>query len=116
MGDLVNWYKPRIAGHVRLLGEDVDDVVNVLIAEAVLRAILSKSFRGVDHEHAPATGGVLLVEHHDAGGGISALEEGCGGADDPPEGAGEGVRPSDRRFPIAAEEDAPGDKAGGCTR
>ena len=40
--------------------EDVDDLVDVLLAQAVLGAILHEALAGVDHEDAPARR-VLLV-------------------------------------------------------
>src|SRR6267378_4211550 len=95
IADLVHWHQSRITSHVRLFGEDVDDVVDVLLAEAVLGAVLSKSFGRVDQEHALPTGGVLLVEHHDAGGDASAVEEICGEADDPLEVTGADELPTD---------------------
>src|SRR5213593_3030593 len=45
---------------------------------------LEDSYRvlATDHEDALAAGGVLLVEHHDAGGNAGAVEEVGGQADD----------------------------------
>jgi hypothetical protein len=64
------------------LGEDIDDLVNVLGAEAVLGAILHKACAGIDHEDALAGVGALLVDDDDAGGDASAIEEVRGQADD----------------------------------
>jgi hypothetical protein len=41
--------------------------VDVLGAEAVLRAVLDEALAGVDHEDALASLGVLLVDDDDAG-------------------------------------------------
>ena len=47
--------------------EGIDNFVNVLRAEAVLRAVLYETSAGVDHEDAFAGIRVLLVDHHDTG-------------------------------------------------
>jgi hypothetical protein len=56
--------------------------VDVLLAQAVLGAVLDEALGGVDHEDALAGGGVLLVEHDDAGGDAGAVEEVGRQADD----------------------------------
>ena len=63
-------------------GEGVDDLVEVLLAESVLRAVLLEAFAGIDHEDAFAGGGVFFVEHEDAGGNTGAVKEIGGQADD----------------------------------
>ncbi len=62
-------------------------------------------------------GGVLLVEHDDAGGDAGAVEEVGGQADDALEIAGADELLADRGLGIAAEEHAMGQDAGGlCPR
>ena len=116
VGDLVQRHQPGVARNVGLFGEDVDDPVNVLLAQAVLGAALPESLGGVDHEDALAAGGVSLVEHHDAGGDAGAIEEVGGQADDALEIAGADELPADRGLRIATEEDAVGQDAGGFAR
>ena len=62
--------------------ECVYDLVDVLLAQAILVAVLDEALGGVDHEHAFAGGGILLIEHQDAGGDASAVEEVGRQADD----------------------------------
>ena len=50
-------------------------LLEVLLAEAVLRAVLLEALGGINHEDALAGGGVFLVEHDDAGGDARAEEE-----------------------------------------
>ncbi len=56
--------------------------MDVLFAQAVLVTVLDEALGGVDHEHTFAGGGVLLVEHENAGGDAGAVEEIGGQADD----------------------------------
>ena len=116
VGDLVQRHQPGVARNVGLFGEDVDDPVNVLLAQAVLGAVLPESLGGVDHEDALAAGGVFLVEHHDAGGDAGAIEEGGGQANDALEITGADELLADRGLSIATEEDAVGQDAGGFAR
>ena len=116
VGNLGQRHHPGVARDVGLLGEGVDDAVDVLLAQAVLVAVLDEPLGGVDHEHALAGGGVLLVEHHDAGGDAGAVEEVGGQADDALEIAGANELLADRGLGIAAEENAMGQDAGGFAR
>ena len=113
VGDLVERHHAGVARDVGLLGEGVDDPVDVLLAQAVLVAVLDEALGGVDHEDALAGGGVLLVEHHDAGGDAGAVEEVGGQADDALEVAGADELLADRGLGVAAEEHAVGQDAGG---
>ena len=56
--------------------------MDVLLAQAVFVAVLDEALGGVDHEDALAGGGVLLVEHDDAGRDAGAVKEVGGQADD----------------------------------
>ena len=105
-----------VARDVNLLGESIDDAMDVLLAQAVLVAVLNEALGGVDHEHALAAGGVLLVEHKDAGGDTGAVEEVGGQADDALEIAGADELLADHGLGIAAEEHAVGQDAGGFAR
>ncbi len=69
-------------GHFELPVEDIDDLVDVLRAQAVLGAVLHEAAAGVDHEDALAGVGVLLVDDDDAGGDAGAVEQVGGQADD----------------------------------
>ena len=106
----------RSAGRFGLLREGVHDLVDVLLAQAVLVAVLDEALGGVDHEDALAGGGVFLVEHHDAGGDAGAVEEVGGQADDALEVAGADELLADDGLGIAAEEDAVRQDAGGFAR
>ena len=95
------------------LVEDIDDLVDVLLAQAVLGAVLHEAAAGVDHEDALAGVGVLLVDDDDAGGDAGAIEQVGRQADDALDvsladrGCG-GCRP--RHCPGTAR------RAAGCTR
>ncbi len=82
VGDLGQRHHAGVARDFDLPGEGVDDLVDVLVAQAVLVAVLDEALGGVDHEDALAGGGVLLVEHDDAGGDAGAVEEVGRQADD----------------------------------
>ena len=116
VGDLVERHHAGVARDVGLPGEGVDDPVDVLLAQAVLGAVLHEALGGVDHEDALAGGGVLLVEHDDAGGDAGAVEEVGGQADDALEVAGADELLADDGLGIAAEEDAVRQDAGGFAR
>ena len=60
VGDLVERHHAGVARHVDLLGEGVDDAVDVLLAQAVLVAVLDEALAGVDHEDALAAGAFSL--------------------------------------------------------
>ena len=82
VGDLGKRHHAGVARGVALLSESIDDAVDVLFAQAVLVAVLDVAAGGVDHEHALARGGVLFVEHQDAGGDAGAVEQVRRQADD----------------------------------
>src|SRR5262249_56796326 len=108
VGDLVQRHHASITRDVGLPVEGVDDLVNVLRAQPVLRTVLPETLGGVDHEYALAAGGVLLVEHHNAGGDARAVEEVGGQPDDALEIAGANELLSDYGLGVAAEENAVG--------
>ena len=76
--DLRKAHQARVLGDVELPGKDIDDLVDVLSAQAVLGAVLHVATAGVDHEDALARVGVLLIDDDDAGAFAGALQ----GADD----------------------------------
>ena len=82
VGDLGHRHHAGVARGVELPIEDVDDPVDVLLAQAVLVAVLDEALGGVDHEHALAGRRVLLVEHQDASWNARAIEQVGGQADD----------------------------------
>ena len=69
--------------NLKLPGEDIDDLVQVHIAQAVLGPLFHESSTGVDHEYAFAGMGILLVDDDDAGWNACAVEEVWRQADDP---------------------------------
>ncbi len=64
-----------IFGYFQLRVEDIHDLADVLVAQAVLVAILHKALAGIDHEDAFARAGVFLVQHNDAGGDAGAKKQ-----------------------------------------
>ena len=76
VGDLADGHHAGVAGIALILaGEGIDDLVEVLLAEAVLRAVLFEALAGINHEDALTRLGVLFVQHEDAGGDASAVKE-----------------------------------------
>ena len=103
-----------VARHLDLAGEDVHDAVDVLGAQAILVAVLDEALGGIDHEDAFAAGGVLLVQHDDAGGDAGAVEEVRGQADDALDDAALDEAAADDTLGIASEEDAMREDARAC--
>ena len=95
-----------------LAGKGVDDLVEVLLAEAVLRAVLFKTLGRINHEDALAGGGVFLVEHKDAGGDAGAVKEIGGQANDGLQVTRADELLADDGLSIAAEEHAVRKNAG----
>ncbi len=107
VGDFLDGHHAGVARVAFILpGEGVHDLVDVLLAEAVLLAVLHEALGGIDHEDALAGGGVFLVEHQDAGGDAGAVKEVGRQADDALEVAGADELLADDGLGIAAEEDA----------
>jgi len=106
VGDLADGHEARVARDSSLPGEGVHDSVDVLLAEAVLRAVLLEALGGIDHEDAPAGCGVFLVEHEDAGGNAGAVEQIRRQADDGLDDAALDEIAANDALGIAAEEDA----------
>jgi len=105
VADLRHRHHARVARDFGLAREDVHDLVDVLGAQAVLRAVLDEALGGVDHEDALAGGCVFLVEHDDAGGDARAIEEIRGQPDDGLDVAALHEVLADDGLGIAAEED-----------
>ena len=99
-----------------LAGEGVDDLVEVLLAEAVLRAVFLEALRRINHEDTLAGGGVFLVKHKDAGGDAGAVEEIGGQADDGFQVTRADELLADDGLRIAAEEHAVRKNAGAFAR
>src|SRR5947208_2047868 len=70
--DLREAHHAGVFGDVELPGENIDDLVDVLGAQAVLGAVLHVTCAGIDHEEALTRVGVLLVDNDDAGGDTGA--------------------------------------------
>ncbi len=106
IADLRQRHHAGIARDFGLSGEGVHDLVDVLFAKPVLIAVLDEPFGGVDEEDAFAGGGVLFVQHDDAGGDAGAVEEVGWKADDCfDQAAGEQVL-ADDGLRVAAKKDA----------
>ena len=86
--------------------------MDVLLAEAVLRAVLAEALAGIDHEDAFAGLGVLLVDDDDAGGDAGAVEEVGGQADDALDDAALDEISADDGLGISPEQHAVGKDAG----
>ena len=90
-----------------LLVEGVDDLVDVLLAQAVLVAVLQKALAEASIMKMPLRAcGVLLVEHDDAGRNAGAVEEVRRQADDALDVPSADDFPADVGFGIATEEHA----------
>ena len=111
-GNLVERHHAGVARGVGLPGEGVHDSVDVLLAQAVLVAVLDEGLGGIDHEHAPARRGVLLVEHQNAGRNAGAIKEVGRQTDDAFEDARAQQLLADHRFGIAAKQHAVRQDAG----
>jgi hypothetical protein len=80
--------------------------VDVLRAQAILVAVLDEAAARIDHEHTVAGGGVLLVDHHDAGGDAGAVEQVGRQPDDSADQPALHQVGTDRGLRVAAEEHA----------
>jgi len=115
--DLGQGNPTRVAGKLGGAGEAVDDLVDVLGAQAVLEAVLHEAAAGVDHEEAAGLGvepglGFGLVDHDDAGGDAGAVKEVGRQADDALEVTPADQVAADVGLRVAAEEDAMRQDAG----
>ena len=110
--DLVMRHQPRIAGVCFRVGEDVDDLMQIALTQPVLGAVLNEALAGIDHEDALADGGVVLVEHENAGGNAGAVEEIGRQADDALEKAGANELGADHGLGATAKQHAVGQNAG----
>ena len=90
--------------------------MDVLLAQAVLGAVLLEALAGINHEDAFSGGGVLLVEHQDAGGYAGAVEEVCGQSDDRLQQPGAHQLLADHRLGVAPKQNAVGKDAGAFAR
>ena len=81
-GDVAQGHHAAVARQFDLLGEHVDDLVDVLAAQAVFVAILHVALAGIDHKDAFAGVGVFLVDDDNAGGDAGAVKQVGGQADD----------------------------------
>ena len=89
-----------------LLGKRIHDLVKVLLPEAVFGAVFLETLGGMNHEDAPARGGVFLVKHEDAACDAGAEKEIGRQADDGIEIArGDQLLPDDD-LGIAHEQDS----------
>ena len=111
--DLVMRDVAGVAGVFLGVGEDVDDLVEVPLAKAVLVAVFDEAFAGVDHHHTLAGVGVLLVQHQHAGRNARAIKQVGRQADDAFQDAGLDQLLADHRLGIAPEQHPVRQDAGG---
>ncbi len=90
--------------------------MDIALAQPVLRPVLGEALAGIDQEHALAGGGVLLVQHQDAGGNAGAIEEVRGQADDAFQDAGADELFADHGLGISPEQHAVRQDASGLSR
>src|SRR5208282_6619761 len=81
--DLSKRYHPRVLWNFSLPIESVDDLVNVLLPQAVFVAVLEEAPARIDNKDTFAGGGVLLVEHNDASRDTGSVKQVWWKADDP---------------------------------
>ena len=80
--NLVNRYHSAEFFYFSLFVEHIHDLVNVLLTQAVLIAVLYKAPRCVDHKNAFAVVGVFLVQDNDTGRNARSVEQVGWQADD----------------------------------
>ena len=110
--DLGQRHHARVAWQLCQLGEGIDDLVNVLLTQAVLGTVLDEALGGVDHEDAFACRSVFLVQHQDAGGNACAVEQVAWQADDSFEDARPHQLLADDSLGIAPEKNTVRENAG----
>lgn len=81
--DFLVRHHARETGNGDLLGERIDDLVNILAAQAVLGAVLHETLGRVDHENTLTGSSVFLVDNDNAGRNTGAIEQVRRQADDP---------------------------------
>ncbi|MNP07861.1 hypothetical protein D3C76_999050 [compost metagenome] len=89
----------------------IDNLVHVLIAQAILRAVLDEALGGIDHENAFARTGVFLVQDQDASGNACAEKQVGRQADNGFEVTGPHQLLTDHGLGIAAKQHAVGQNA-----
>lgn len=85
--DLLDTHHAGVFGYLQPLVEDIDDLVQVAVTQAVLVAIFQVATAGVHHEDPVGARRALpvplLVDDDDAGGNTSAIEQVGRQTDDP---------------------------------
>ena len=110
--DLGEGHHACVLRDVESLVENVHDLVDIHIAQAVLGAVLHEATAGVDHEDARAGLGVFLVDDHDAGRDAGTVKEVSGQTDDAFDIALTDKIAPDIGLGIAAKQHAVGQDAG----
>ena len=72
---------PLSLADLGLLRESIDNLVNVLVPQTVLVAVLSEALGRIDHEDAGTRVGIFIVDHDDAGSVAGAIKKIRGQAD-----------------------------------
>src|SRR5690554_704736 len=103
-GNFAYGHHAAVAGQLPLVGEDIDDLVDVLGAQAVFVAILHKALAGIDHKDALAGMSVFLVDNDDAGGNAGTVKQVGGQAVDALDVALLDQILTDAGFGVATEE------------
>ena len=104
VGDFLDRDHACVAGDIALPDKGIDDAMDVLFAQTVLRAVFAKAFGGIDHEDVLARLRVFLVEHNDTGGNTGAVEQIRRQTDDGLDVAALDEISADHAFGIAAEQ------------
>src|SRR5271166_6328893 len=65
--DFGEWHHSRVLWNFNLVIESVNDLVNVLLPQAVLVTVLEEALARIDNKDAFAGGSVLLIEYDNAG-------------------------------------------------
>ena len=73
--DLSHRHHAGITRQLSLPVEHIDDLVDVLCAQAILIAVLEEALARVDHEDTAAGAGVLFIEDQDTGGNAGSVKQ-----------------------------------------
>ncbi len=112
-GNFIQRHHAGVACNVFELVKRIHNFVNVLFAQFVFVAVFDEAFAGVDHHHAFASVGVLLVEHQHAGRNARAIKQVGWQADDALENARSDELFTNHRLGIAPEQHPVRQDAGG---
>src|SRR5664279_1954766 len=96
----------RVLWNFSLFIESINDLVNILLPQAVFVAILQEAVARVNNENTFAGSGIFLVEHNDAGLDTCSIKQVRRKPNDSLDVSPADDLPSDVSFDIATEENA----------